>query len=452
VSDSCGFDLTEGVPGIVSDAPTCVPDPALGVPDLPPIVVQAPYAQIPLPRGPLTVEYPGAPDLPDEYSPDYVPAAPVTRGGVPAPRGGMPIAAPRRSPAPVPAPILPEITVSAPSAGMGGGLDPFGPIGATFLPFYLRTEMLSPEEALADALARAGRGLPSAPRLTDPQIGGPLRPDLQRLFNQPPPAPPRTVPTIPQEFPDLATTATNPDQLALFETEAEVPSVIEAAPTLLGRLFSFLGVGVGLAAQPTEAGYSLATEIARVTAELAGQPVSFPVTLAGPERLPLPTSFPIGGFQPDAPLAELVSTAPRVAPTVDVAPTLGLGTFNVGVGEVPTVGPTPAPHPFSPTQPVSRPGLGPGSSSSRPLPSPSNPPAPKRPPTVSPLTPPLPTPQSLAQPKPALPPASASTCPKTPQKKQKKQKKQPRQICYRGTYTELSSGLIKHRKERIQCR
>jgi len=41
---------------------------------------------------------------------------------------------------------------------------------------------------------------------------------------------------------------------------------------------------------------------------------------------------------------------------------------------------------------------------------------------------------------------------KEKEKKKKPQKKKPREVCHRGTYYETKTGLVKHVKEKIQCR
>lgn len=139
---------------------------------------------------------------------------------------------------------------------------------------------------------------------------------------------------------------------------------------------------------------------------------------------------------------------------------------------IPGVDPTfqPFPQPSEPTQPKPKPVGSPiGAPTASPLPDPLEVPFPEpaprvptrpRPGTIAPpgiADPTLPGggPAVLAEPEalpiapPLAPPTRADSCECA---KKKPKKKKPRTVCYRGTYTERSTGLSKRRKIRVNCK
>ena len=154
-------------------------------------------------------------------------------------------------------------------------------------------------------------------------------------------------------------------------------------------------------------------------------------------------------FYPSVPHpGDLPRPGDRVDPLVD--PLDPLDPFpDPGLTPRPVPRPTPIPTPFFSPFPV--PDLVP-----QPTPRPTpRPPATPRPgtgliPTWSPTPGLFADPGMFAQPN--VPrPKDCPPCAETKERKKRK-KREPRIECYRGTYTELASGLIKRRKERVPCR
>lgn len=122
-----------------------------------------------------------------------------------------------------------------------------------------------------------------------------------------------------------------------------------------------------------------------------------------------------------------------------------------GVERKPSTNPEPVREPIN--APVQKPQPQP---EPKPRPQPKPRPTPKPPPRVSPpITLATPSPPNkpgvvtLPFPQP-VPREETNKCDCAPKKK--KREKKPREVCYRGTFIELSNGLIKHRKEKVPCR
>lgn len=136
-----------------------------------------------------------------------------------------------------------------------------------------------------------------------------------------------------------------------------------------------------------------------------------------------PVLLPLGGLQPGTMPA--VRGAPKAAPKPGLAPAPAFA-----------VGPKPAVRPFL------TPGLGTGT---YPIVAPGSPYG-----LASPLFAPKPLEATQTEPGVAASPTDCQAT-KTGQQK-KKQKKKSRNVCWRGTYEERKSGLLKWKKERIACR
>lgn len=119
---------------------------------------------------------------------------------------------------------------------------------------------------------------------------------------------------------------------------------------------------------------------------------------------------------------------PRPQPSPDIVP-------SPAADPVPFAEPAPAPAPAPAPSPRPRPSV-------QPTPSPLNPFA------EDPMKAPQPQPQP--QPDAAKDPCDCKGKKKKPKDKQKKRKQ--REVCYRGSYTETSRGLIKRRREQVDCR
>ena len=136
-------------------------------------------------------------------------------------------------------------------------------------------------------------------------------------------------------------------------------------------------------------------------------PGVFPSPSSALGRTPRPFARPIGATQPAG------GVGPQLRPRAQTSP-LALAHPALAPGLLPRLG--------------LRPGLLPGQA----------------------LTPDM-TPLEATQPGTA---PNANDCQNTgqQQKQKKKQKKKSRNVCYRGTYEERRSGLLKFRKEQITCR
>ncbi|HEX8838290.1 MAG TPA: hypothetical protein VF748_15210 [Candidatus Acidoferrum sp.] len=386
--------------------------------------------------------YPGF-DLPDE--PQYPSQPPPGPRAFPAPR------IPPRPLPPAPQPSAPPAPPTLATVVVRPGDVPFSPIGAVGPVFLFG----GPGKTLAEAQLAQLQALLNEPLLqgTDVAYAAPGEPPPQALG--PPKPGPVELPSAPPAPPesglvDVSATETAPGQLSLFEEAAVAPK-----PSLLSLLGGVLGKAFGAAGllmQTTEAGFAPGVEEALVAARLTNP---FPAQNLTPDELSNLTGLPPADLVAIPPVPEtVVVSAPRVAPVVFADPLIGYDPVTLGIGPVPDVGPvatpTRSPKPVQGLRPLT------GSPTSpRPKPAPLlgelGGPGPSRfpgeglGPTVGPQT------QPKVQPDPLN---SSSTCtqPKEPKKKKKQQKKQPRTVCYRGTYTELTHGLIKHRKERIPCR
>lgn len=86
------------------------------------------------------------------------------------------------------------------------------------------------------------------------------------------------------------------------------------------------------------------------------------------------------------------------------------------------------------------------------VPKPFNPTDPYTPPGYDPVpgTPPALDPLGFAEPQPYK--ADPCRCPKVKTKTRKPKKRRPREVCYRGTYTERALGLSKRKLEKVPCR
>jgi hypothetical protein len=442
----------------VSDFPDlpdpCPPEGCVTI-NAPPIDA-APIEGTPLPY------YPGF-DLQDEPG---LPSTPPAPGRPIAPAGGPGAPPLRLAPLPAPKAPAPSGSPDAPVYHPRYNPDLLSEVQVDRPPFGFSD---LPKPSLADPQFSFGRTLGDIPGYVD--LSGGLLPA------EPPP--------FAQEFPTFAS-AVSPGQLALFETPVTVEA--PAATSLLGSLSGVLGdvfdvgtfvnravttvlslgaVGrilnpITLLMQTTEAGLPPGTEEANVIRNLLG----FVPTA---QRIPVPPPIPIGDDTGLPPLAvesppatefqTVVVSAPRATTPVLADPLVGLSPVVLGIGALPElgaltvpagnrapkVGPSPREQspvltrpaiptePFTPTRPVRptqpiqsvRPSHGTGLRTS---------PQPKPSPSPDPLN-----------------PGSTKQCQESKPKK-KQQKKQPRGVCYRGTYVELRSGLIKHRKERIACR
>jgi len=434
--------------------------------DIPPCIAgQICVTNTPLPPNTEPFPFPNDPLTPFPTPTPGFPGVPGFPGGAPQPPGRFP--APRRGPAPrlaAPPPIaaptpppstLPEVVVSGSAPPGSPGLVPFGPIGEAVGPVFL---FGGPGVTLQEARLAQLQALLNEPLLQETTIG--FSPP-----GEPPPlelGPPRPGPV---ELPkpgigvldvDVSATEVAPGQLSLFEPEApsiaEVASQVVTKPSVLQVLGGLVSKAFGATAlllTPTEAGFPPGVEEALVAARLT-KPFGLP-----PLGLADVTGLPESALEPIPTITDtVVVSAPRAAPAVPVDPFFGVGPVLLGTPEIPAIGPvvnpqratrpTTAPAPRSSTRPA--PVVGP-------LGGETGGPGPSRFPGERGFHQPTGAPKPSAQPDP-LNPGAASTCTTAPEKKKKKkqQKKQPRTICYRGTYTELKSGLIKHRKERIECR
>lgn len=144
-----------------------------------------------------------------------------------------------------------------------------------------------------------------------------------------------------------------------------------------------------------------------------------PITVPDPLRVPLPLAPPTPKTRPVAPPAGLPFDDPVEVP-------------------LPTARPTPQPTPAPSTRAPPRVDTPFGSPFSFPVFG------------VGPARSPKPS----LRPDPLLggPPTGADPCNCQKDKPKKKKSRKPRDVCYRGTYTERSKSLIKSRKEEIPCR
>lgn len=188
-----------------------------------------------------------------------------------------------------------------------------------------------------------------------------------------------------------------------------------------------------------------------------GDPLSDSAGRPNPELVP-------GGFLEV--VASPIRPGPYIAPPLPTVAFPGLGAPSLSpwslLGpetEAPGLRPKPRPQPKPRTRPLPTPRL-----INDPLPVQLPKPRPRLAPKprVSPApTPRLPTPRlpiasplipgvlTLPVPQP-VPKEELDKC--NCEKKKKKSERKKRDVCYRGTYTELSNGLIKRRKEKIECR
>lgn len=313
-----------------------------------------------------------------------------------------------------------------------------------------------PEEPLPEVIVTGSNPppAPEAPEVVFVNGAGPTSPVwLGPVFDAVPrpqprrrPLPRRTKPIKPK--PGRRRTAPKPGPAPRIKPPSMPEIVIRAAPKVLGRV---LGPLVGLF-WPSPIGGGDRTDIPWQVPVLPPQgddddedarkssptdPSGLPEYDFGfnpqadvrirtdPYRQPDPT--PIGLFNSPAPFG-IPYGLPANVPTP-------------GVRTAPAPRYKTAPNPFLAPEPVNEP-----------LPKPK--PAPKTPRIPRPKATPIetllgPRPITLPQPQP-VPKEALDKC-KCPPEKKKRQKKK-REVCYRGTYTELSNGLIKNRKEKVECR
>jgi hypothetical protein len=219
------------------------------------------------------------------------------------------------------------------------------------------------------------------------------------------------------------------------------PGFLFRAVPILGRLLAMTPIAEGLSALLFSSDAGPPNESDIVLGDLI---TPAPFGPQGREGLPEPSSplapSPLDvGAQPG--LGELTVTGLR--PSGAPAALAGIAPEPFGL---PAIEPSPLTGPVTVARPLPRPELNPEPFPQEALarePAPGGkPPVPKPPtvPTLSELTQPVPQPQTEPDP-----------CKQCKQKK-KSQKKKPRNVCYRGTYTELKNGLRKYRKEQIPCR
>lgn len=159
-----------------------------------------------------------------------------------------------------------------------------------------------------------------------------------------------------------------------------------------------------------------------------------PAPVRIPSAVPSPALLPLPGIGPNA--------VPAPGPVATPAPG---GLTRVRPFPLQSPGPVSTPRPQPRQDPRRKP-------LARPLPAPLPAPLPSPlsplSPIGSPVSPILTGLQPQAVPSPG---AEANPCKCPKQSKPKRKKRQPRTKCFRGTYQELRSGLIKHRKEEIPC-
>lgn len=237
------------------------------------------------------------------------------------------------------------------------------------------------------------------------------------------------------------------------------------APSIMRRLASLLGRFASRVAGPL--GLLLYSEPAGPDDEYPTGPVLFPPKFEEPRNerrdSPEPTA--------DLGTVEVRGRYPRPAPTPRVEPSYRPSPLGPpALDPLPFAAPdllAPRPAPSGRQQPRSRPAPAP---SADPVPTPGSPtgelnpfPRPRPKPATRPLpfAPPQPSPNAPTGPEltpssptesPPKTEASKCNCPAPRQPKKKEKKKKKRTECYRGTYTELKSGLRKYRKEKIPCR
>jgi hypothetical protein len=236
----------------------------------------------------------------------------------------------------------------------------------------------------------------------------------------------------------------------------------------LGKILSGAGDVFNLLTYSADLGPSAAEEAAAVEATLATQntgrlPYADPLanisgSLASAVALPDLTGLFDPGGDPAASLAPLTVSASRIRPTgitltepylAPVSNTLlqpGLAIPQASVRPLTGTVTATAPAVVGLTMPTSRPRLGlPGQ-----LAKPGLALVPGQVPGIAPGLAYNMSPAEGTQPGEA---PSSKDCQATETKQgQKKKKRKKRNVCYRGTYEERANGLLKWRKERIQCR
>lgn len=349
-----------------------------------------------------------------------------------APPGGMPG---------VPPPItLPEVIVTAPKPQP---VPPsiIGPI------VNLVSRIATPIVGLLTPLTAGPRALdeaPSPPTEVLPEV----------VVSAPPPKPPAKPPVSmdpiqPPNWGDLAQPT--------WRTPYEIPQPPGILPRLIDftqKVWRYWDDALELLNQPGQQPLP-DTRPRRRTGDASPLGVPTPSKRFDPLVWPFPSDSPLPGLAPELlpapstpgraptrqprPTVPGVETRPRTQPGRRVAPAPEISPFPWAL---PLPGPTvvPAPDVFAP-----------------PVAAPRTPaaPAPYVPPWADVPDPTIRTPWLDPTLDPdgrfAPPRADADRCNCAPEKKDRKKKRKPRNICFRGTYTEKSNGLIKRRKEQIPC-
>lgn len=201
-----------------------------------------------------------------------------------------------------------------------------------------------------------------------------------------------------------------------------------------------------------------------------GNPPALPNPAQSPARSPTAAPVPAPNPRPGRSPGEPPPRETEVSPNAPISPAPVSPTVpRPGSYPRPAPGPTPTPRPGPASRPAAPPApaplpvwrvipwlpLSPGSKpaswpkwrlSPRPSPSPAGQPSPLSPPltgiepggVASPLTQPVPR---------------SEPCESAQQRQRKKRKRRKRRtVCYRGTYRETATGLMKWKKERVSCR